>query len=466
MTDIIDYIAGHVESVSCDDSLASLLTEVIKEQTNLDPIPQNYFYVTHIINPAQTFFAKLHPDVRKPPELARKLARGKQLHNFVPWIKTLPNYVVGEGSIDGIWVDIKGVRGKIDHRIGDSIIELKTKANIPETATDVIINFPQDVEQLLFYSVMHPLKPSINYLVFMKSSAPFEMKAFKVVTKDHGTVMSVLKTRIATLRKALENKDPSHIGRCRYYERNCQFRGVCSCGDLKPIDITALMRSADIEFDKDFTEKLDEFKKKYKGDAFRVSIYNIIAPRKRFVENTPDSDSNYKVDDTKAEYGACFSSSLYLLKNKLQINLTQAERKTVTDSLIESRFDPGFNWLKLKSANHPDGEIVPYITKVNMSSYMPSKPHDYHIAELGILCAAYGKSSGLILMPYPNLNKLVRIFQVTYRNTGEILGTVRKVIDSLQKAEKEGNLLSLPSCLDFMCNDGKCAFMKECHPEE
>ena len=128
----------------------------------------------------------------------------------------------------------------------------------------------------------------------------------------------------------------------------------------------------------------------------------------------------------------------------------------------------GFRWLKLKSSIHPSGEIVPYLLNINLS-YNPAfvkDPSTYHLAELGIVCASYGKSKGLIIRVCPNLGKLVQVFQVTYENIDRIQHIVKETIDSLEKAEQKEDLLSLPPCPTFMNDGGKCPLMQECHSEE
>lgn len=162
---IIEKINRLVVDWSYDESLASLLKEVIDQQLVEQQAPLNYYYVTHLTNPAQTFFSRLYPEIKKPPELARKLARGKQLHNFASvWFRTLPNVTVEEGAIDGAWVGLIGVRGKIDYHIGNSILEFKTKDNPPETPKEIISFYPQDLEQLAFYSIIHPsLRLTISF---------------------------------------------------------------------------------------------------------------------------------------------------------------------------------------------------------------------------------------------------------------------------------------------------------------
>ena len=468
---IIDEINELVADWAPDESLASLLKEVMDEQLIEQPAHIDYYYVTHLINPAQTFFSRAYPEVRKPPALARRLALGKRLHSLASfWFRTLPDFVVEEGTLDGAWVGLLGVRGRIDYRVGDSIFELKTKDSPPETPEEIISSYPQDLEQLAFYSVIHPSSPTVNYLVFMKNSAPFDLKAFRVVTQDAGAIKSILMSRMRALNKAFESNDPSRLGRCRYYETGCEFRGSgrCACDGTEPLSSTALRHALVVDFDETFTKRLEDARDTQGGSSvFSLSTRDIIAPRRHYMEAVSGLGSLYQGDE-KDEYKACAWVSVNRLKRHHRIGLSRSEKQSVIESQREPRLRVGFRWLRLKSSIHPSGEIVPYLLNISLSHNPASaqSPHEYHLAELGIVCAAYGKGKGLIIRVCPNLGKLVQVFHVTYQNIDHIKKRVTQTIDSLEKAEEEEDLLSLPPCPPFMNDGGKCPLMLECHSDE
>jgi hypothetical protein len=463
---IIDDINKCVIGTTYDESLSSMLKSVMDAQLTEDPTPKNYFYVTQVTNPAQTYFSRFHPDAKRPPEIARKLAYGKQLHNFASvWFKNLPDFYAEEGLLDGAWVGVPGVRGKIDHRIGDSLIEFKTKDNPPETPEEIISKFPQDLEQIAFYSVMHPSSPKINYLVFMRSSSPFELKAFKIEIKDKGTIKSILISRIDQLNKAIETKKPIKLGKCRYYETGCQYntQQLCSCTESQPLDTAALQRSLKITYDDDFTQKLVQARDASAiPSVFCLTTRDIIAPRKHYMESISGLESPYNNDEID-EYKACLWASIGILKRHRDLDLVGTERQSIIQSQHDHRARVGFRWLKMKSSVHREGEIVPYIEKVSMAYDMKfTKPSQYHLAELGIICAIYGKNKGLMIRVFPNLNKLVQVLHVTYKNQDEILRIVKNVIDTTEEAETKKDISSLPTCPSFMNDNGKCQLMSQC----
>jgi len=465
---LIEEINGFVTGITYDESLSSLLKGVIDEQPE-EPSPKNYYFITQLTNPAQTFFTRIYPDIERPPEITRKLARGKQLHNFAGiWFKNLPDFYADEGLLDGAWVDVPGVRGKIDHRIGDSLIEFKTKDNLPNTPEEIISTYPNDLEQIAFYSVIHPSSPKNNYLVFMQNSSPYELKAFKIKIKDKGKIKSILHSRINLLNKAFETEDPSKLGKCRYYETGCQFsdNAVCSCAESEPLNTVPLQKSLEITYDDDFTKQLIQARLDSKiPDVFCLSTRDIIAPRKHYMEIISGFESTYHNDEME-EYKAGLWASLGSLKKRQGIDLNSTERQSVIQSQLDPRIRIGFRWLKMKSSVRKEGEVVPYIEKINLTDDIKiskSRPSQYHMAELGIICAMYGKNKGLIIRVYPNLENIVQVYQITYKNQPEILRKVTSIIDLTEKAEKDEQLLSLPPCPRYMNDNGKCPLMAQCN---
>lgn len=464
---LIEEAERFVDQIYPNESLASLLKEVIEKQLSEQQPLKGYYTVVDLVNPIQTYHSKKNPNIRKPPELARKLARGKQLQSYANvWFRSLTDFAVEEGILDGVWVDVPGVRGAIDYRLGESIIEFKTKDVPPENAEEIISLYPQDLEQLAFYSAIHPSKPKINYLVFMKNSSPYNLKVFKVEVKEAGTIKSILNKRISLLSEALDTNDPSRLGRCRYHASGCQFgrNNICGCSDLAPINIDPLTRSVDINFDADFTEQLEDIRDSSKiSEPLWLTTFNIMVPRKHYMEAISGRESVYREDPVRESYRACLEISVRNLAKQRQIELTQSERRHIVGEQLEPRAWIGFRWIKLKSSTHPQGEIAPYLIKVRPSNKIDREPPPYHLSELGIVCSVYGHNKGLIFDIYPELNKLVQAFQVTYRDVNKLLTMVRETIDNVEKAEKEQDLLALPPCPNYMNDGGKCPLMKECN---
>jgi hypothetical protein len=230
--DVLFQLSNQVQSIRSHESLTGLLKTRLATEKKEGFFPDNYYFVTHLTNPANAYWSKKCPEVQMSNDLLRKLNLGKRLENMAGfWFRGLPDFLTEQGVLDGAIVAIPRVRGSIDFRVGENIIEFKTKDELPASVEDLKRKYPQDIEQLAFYSVLDTLKSKENYLVFMNSSPPYELKAFKVVTKDFGKIKNLLMSRIKLLDEAITNDDYSKLGKCRYFSEQCQYeeQGACAC---------------------------------------------------------------------------------------------------------------------------------------------------------------------------------------------------------------------------------------------
>lgn len=459
----IVMINNHVESISIDESLASLLREKMKVTIKDSNRAKDYFNVVELVNPAPAFWSAIHPNVQKAPELRRRLAKGRQLQKKASiWLRALPDFIAEEGKIDGAWVGVRGVRGSIDYRVAESIIELKTKNEIPSGIEEIFSLYPHDLEQLAFYSVLHPSHPNENYIIFMKNVSPFDLKVFKVTIKDFGRLKTLILSRIADLKSAIEIKDSSKLGRCRYYKGNCQFleNKICNCDNAPEMPIKILKDSIELEYDEGFTMQLESNKTLYKElDSF--SPWDIIAPRLNYMRSALGEEKEYKSDAEKEDYEACLWASI----NNLPIALNRMDRDEIIKSTKEPRIYANFRWAKIKNSASPDDEIIPYVEKVSGidAKSRISLPSPFYLADLGVRCAAYGKSKGLIFILYPKLNKFVQVFNVTFKDVTGLLKEIRGGIKSMENAKIQNDVLLLPACPEFLNYDKKCPMTGVCH---
>ena len=185
-------------------SLATFIDQAVKSFNEPSGASSNSYYsLTELTNPQQKFCKVTAPYVKRNNTLARKLIMGKILERkFANWCRLMPELQVEEGTLDGAYVGIPRVRGRVDFIIDNRIVELKTKENIPESVNEIYDKYPNDLEQLVFYSALHPSRPEKNILLFMKDKSPFSMRAFEVNTKDFNTIKSIILERIQILDNA------------------------------------------------------------------------------------------------------------------------------------------------------------------------------------------------------------------------------------------------------------------------
>lgn len=430
MEDMITYVCDFVGNISNNESLNSIISE--KMENNAQGYPPIHFFLTDLCNPIQTYYQRTKPEIKKPIELKKELEYGTKLHNDIKyWFRKLKGYIVEEGVLDGALVGIKGVRGRVDARFGNSIMEYKTKDELPKNVLDLIEKYPQDIEQISFYSILYKKPLKTNYLIFVSNKKPFKLIAFKITTKDPEKIKILLVSRISKLKSALEKRDPSTLNKCRYYNKICPFKESCLCASLVLSSPEQLKEALDIEYDAVFTNELEQLKKEALKTKNFFTIRDIILPRKYGVEDNYVSD--LEVDMSK--------NFLLSLVRKLDFGLNPSEMEKVVSSLQESKIKIAYRWLKIDSSlNSERKEILPYIITVNSNKEF-TKISKYRLAELGIISALYGKNKGIIFDISPKIDNTIRVFEVTYKNNNtQIVGKVKEIIKYLE----QGNIATLP----------------------
>ncbi len=444
--DVIKVLNKHVTSISKNESIAAIIREEIKSAF-FDKPSRSYYYLTDLCDPAQHYWKTVSPDsMKKSPELARRLFRGKTLHKLAGiWFKRLEGFVIDEGKVDGVFVGIPGVRGSIDFLIGNSILEFKTKDKNPSSVEEIFLNFPHDLEQLAFYSVLHPSHPMKNYLVFMENSQPNKLKAFLVKIKDIGKIKSLLIDRMKKLDRALEEKTPSILGRSRYHGQGCRIckSGLFDCESIESLSTDVLESAIEISYDSSFTEDLEKVRKDSNLPWIDLFLSkDILLPREFFKESVLGKSSEYVRDIVKDEYKICLKNIIDQISS---LKLSFEEREMIKNSLLERRLFFGFKWIKLPSSKTQEGSFTPYLLNplVNVKHVFTSPP-PYHIAELAMISAAHGKDNGLIFTIYPKIKNFVQVFEVQFSSKKEIMKDVRKVIELLETSKTSKNIEDLP----------------------
>jgi len=418
---LLNYPWKYVFNSTNHMSITAKLVETLNKTNKRDSFPKTYFYLTHLINPVNAYWTKLaNAPVANSNDTARKLFLGQKIERLASiWFKKMPDFVVEQGKLDGAFVGIGGVVGKFDFLIGDSIIELKSKEVLPKDEDEIVSLYPQDIEQLAFYSVLHPLQPAENFLVFINQAPPYVFKAYKLITVDSGKVKSVLLSRIHQLKKSIEEKDHNRLGKCRYFNQGCKFQdnNICNCESLGVASNT-IMDAISLQYDDAFTKLLQSEMEKsgFKGDAY--TILNLIIPRKKIMTDKLKMSEERFSDMKREGYISCLDN----LVKKLPYRTTKEQRRTIKEMLFDDRLIIAQRWLNLPSSSKPRGDLVPYVVKYGKSSDQDraSKPIPFHIGELALICASYGVSKGLIFIIYPNLNDLIHTFEINFKNLKEI----------------------------------------------
>lgn len=434
-------------SIEINDSLSGLVKSKLENTVEIKR-PKDYFYITELVNPQQAYWDRkdrLEPET----DIRERLIKGTKLHRIAGyWFKDIEGFDYYEAILDGVWVGIEGVRGKIDFRYGDSIVEIKSKPDHVKDAESVISKYPHDLEQLLFYASISTIKSDLHYLVFIHDEKPHPISVFRIRIKEIEKIKKLLIKRIDMLRGALLSGDPKGLGRCRYFTK-CQYlkNKKCDCKNIDPLDTSLLRKYVEIKRDKKMESKLSE---KRKEVEFRFSgtlnPYQLLFPRKWYKEEVLGLKGTFKksVSDEERE------SMLWKAINDCEkIKVIPSDKKEVCDKKIPIIFPS--NYVKYLESGR-DSTTAPYLYKVSKETdkRRAQRPHNIPLSQLAIICGVTNSKKGLIFVMYPNLENRITAYVATFKNLDLINDLIDYQIELIKKVLENEDPSCLPLCESFM----------------
>ena len=444
-------------TVTVNASLSGLVRRTLERRLEGQTRPPDYFWVTDLVNPAEAFWSR---KVRVPItlELERKFAYGRDMHSKAGyWFSRLPGFAFAEGKLDGGYVGIPGVAGRLDHLLNKSVLEFKTKVRAPRTAEEVIEGYPHDLEQAVFYGVMYPGASEVHYLVFLdnREDAFF---AYEIRLTDRGIALNLMRARLQLLRTGLESDDPSALGRCRYFE-GCRFRraGVCGCEKLAPLDTSLLRRAVDLRRVEDFEASLDNARRDAESDwaPEQIATWDIIAPRRRYLSRSRQAPG-YVPDIRKRAARVVLEQCI---RETSQLSADPSLRRAQLEYARSLGLTAPYGLITVaRAATQPEGrEIMPYIARAPRgNARAPRYLHEYYIAELAVSCAIAESPRGVVFVVYPDENDKVVAYDVSYRSHQVLRILLEAEIDTIRRADEKEDPTMLRVCPPFMkesCNE-------------
>jgi hypothetical protein len=406
--------------------------------------------VVDLVNPAQTFHRYRSPGLRRSREVERKLLFGKYVHEQLApaWFRELPGFALSEGSVDGAHFGLGGIRGRIDFRLGRSIVEFKTTELSHETPADVWAQTPQDLEQLLFYALMTNRPNEAHSLVYYRQNDRSPFRAYKIRITDSGRVKQYLLRRKAVLETALAKGDPERLGRCRYFISGCDYRtqAICGCDKIASIETRELEDSVELGRDKEMEDRLTQVRTGTPPlPRTRVRGWDLFVPRQAFRDLTdPKPFENRQFDED-------YNQRIWL------------ERK-VADSEIAGKFGdlraPGpegeqvsLGWsgtVTLRRTTKQGVEVreVPFLLRVPKASSPKELQRipDAYYAQLALRCALLGSPDGILALIFPRSNYQALCWRVEFKNQPECRRKIEHRLNELMAAINTSDPTGLPLC--------------------
>ncbi len=436
----------------------SLEAELVKQLDNTRRT-RAYFWVTELVNPVQAYWLRKRPDVKKTPDVARKMARGTQIQKIADyWFRELPGYVYEEAVVDGACFGIHGAVGKIDYRLSDSIVELKSKSSIPQDAETVLERYPQDLEQLLFYAVLMGSVEIRHYLIFVSSTRPFQFACYEVLVNDKGSITTLLRQRIHNLERSIEDDDLSHLGRCRYFDSDCQYRiaNVCRCHQVDDLSTTVIRNSITMSRDKKFETVLTEVANRFPEDLETYSYWNVLTPRKWFLQSGLGVGDEWIEEPKRAEAMAMLRQSLF---SSGWLDVPSELYLDLPSDRLSLPLEPAPKLMKYPSSKTEKTEdmYIPFLLKVHMGRGVqrPRALSKHYAAELAIRCYITDKPMGILFMIYPNVDYKIVAYEYYFNKIGRVGELLHDQLAAMTRALKSLDGEELDECPSFLCEGCK-----------
>ena len=457
----IDDICRTVEKITTDESLVKGFEEIAREsKAKLERLKKSRrrgdnFRVTDIVNPMHAYFDIKNGNLVDPPDLKSKFDYGNRMENKVKNILLKdPNFTVSQGDVCGDSWGLNDVRGRIDFRLGDMLIEFKTSEEDVPDEEAVFCNHPQDLEQLILYVLFTNRQRDEHRLLYLTGRYPENnIRCFKVKIRNAKKVAEYFVQRRDKLKESLKTSNYSGLGKCRYFSSLCKFKinHMCSCSTEQDIDIQRVKENVSLEFIRgDLDTKINDYIKN--KDSF-LGFWDIFTPRRFFLSETHPFEFLGGFDNENRENFQLRKQIEYDLQSKglIKRNMLGDAYPKFSEEYLSIEIDKNAGSEKKQTKKFP---IIIRVSnqKTGGGEY---KLRSSYKAQIGLICSLTKSDIGYIFVFFKNSNTGI-LKKLKFTNLRKIKATSSKLMLNIQKS-LAGNIppSKLPECPEFIKNK-KC----------
>lgn len=443
----VESIQEHVRSVDADAQLTGTLLANRRQGSASRP---EYFYLKDMVNPQQAYWEHLDESPPLTDELRRLFAYGKLMGRVADRaFSSLDGFTDAEAILDGAENGLPGIRGKIDFRYGDSLVEFKTTRYRVDTSEDVWESTPQDIEQLLFYAALWTYDVPTHFLIFHIGDIPNSIRVFEVEIENQGLIRNTLRSRKTNLERALEVEDPSILRQCRYFDGECHVNaaGLCTCDEYDELNIEPLQRATELERNNDLETRLTEAFRDVQSRPDTVRPWDLETPRRWFGLQVGDRERESWTPDELWVPDALSSAGLLPgpLENPYPSAIDDPIHFSPTGSMIQS------------TRTTSDGVRSRWVPALVRIRDYDSTPEPYQIRnqimQIGCACSLSNTGTGYVIIELPNADEEIVAYKVTFEDLGGIRRKIRERLEDMDTALNEEDESNLPMCPDWLQDD-------------
>lgn len=394
--DFRESVLDHVEDFDRDAQLTGTLLDNKIEYSGGRP---DYLYLTDLTNPQSAYWDHVGASPEHTERQEELFAHGNRMEAYArKAFAQIDEFVEAEATIDGAENEIPGVRGKIDFRYKDSIVEFKTSEYSIDSPTDIWEYAPQDIEQLLYYSVIWAHDNPTHYLIYMLSEDPKSTRVFEITIEDPGELKTRLRSRKSDLEYALQTDNPEMLGCCRYHDYTCHIENedICSCDELDPLDTEPLKEAVTVQRDHEFEEEILEAFQELEEQVSAVGAWDLYTPRQWYAREFEGQERDGDYVSPEWVHGALESADL------TPGPFTELERPKIDGPLLCT---PRARFVE-RTRTTSRGAETEWIPARIIAKEYDSPPSPYKLKnqfmQVGCACAATGYRTGLLIIELPN----------------------------------------------------------------
>jgi hypothetical protein len=436
-----EFIVARVEGSIADEGITGLLGQVVGSSSR--DIPP-WLFVTDLVNPAAAYWRRVSPAIPTDPSIVQKLRFGKVIHAAAEsWFRQVEGFAASEGVVDGAHSGMVGVRGRIDFRVADSIVELKTTDRATVGVEDLFTVCPQDLEQLVIYALFTHREGEVHWLVYYRATVDPPFVAFKVRITHPGPMRHLFEQRINLWNQCITARSPERLGRCRYFAPGCDYnlQHVCGCHALDTISVQTLRQSVEVSQDFQFENRLEEARQtaRRRGPT-GLTVWDLHVPRQAYLKNVGLGVPYFEEDEERNAawrllHDALRASALGLTTAALEldgISLGRSESINFEETTRQGRVR----------------NTYPILVKASTAAapFRADRLPPAYASQLGVLCALDQSDVGLLFVAYASRPGLFGCYRVRYRDVEGIRAEVRRTLRDVSWATSHHDPSALPIC--------------------
>lgn len=413
--------------------------------------------VTDLLNPAEAYQKRVHPEIAPSIERLERMRSGTGFHDLF-------GAAVAGAEFREQLVEADGVVGKLDI-FEDVPTELKTTQRAVRKA-DLPKGFASWIEQLGLYCWMTG-KENGRLIVRLRGidDRPVPLDVYDMRFDDLDAIGAEARRRRDLLADAVARGDPGKLPRCAYFDRGCDYRGVCDCAGEKAAWVSTIAeRARDItpnpELAREFAEKVARVRPKTTG------LNALVFPRKCFLEEqaaaTPVEDAAEETESGEGLAAPLTEMDKYGLQRALARDIFASRGGETTFKAcafegVEAR-------VRLHQSVPTLFRVSPFERVVEPGRSIQTWQHYW--LRLAFECAMASVAKGRLVVYFKNtekdLSRLV-VYEATVRDIEAVRAEMKRRADALAAARAAGPAAdpkTLPACPPWMSKF--CAFAEKC----